>query len=310
MNLFSKLNAGLKKSSTQLGAGIASVFTKRTLDAATLEALEELLIVSDMGVAASASIIAELAAERHNKDISEEGIKQLLADAIARRLKPLEAPLLSPLSGEGASPTILLVVGVNGNGKTTTVGKLAACYAAQGLKVAIIAADTFRAAAVEQLEVWARRSNARFVRGAEGADPASVVYAGVETAIAEQADIVLVDTAGRLHTKQNLMDELSKIIKVIAKFIPGAPHHVIQVLDATTGQNAINQLREFGKVAGVTGLIVTKLDGTAKAGIMVALASEFKLPIHAIGIGEGIDDLRPLDAEAFAKALVGLPSAQ
>ncbi len=297
MNLFSRLI----KSSSQLGEGIAAVFTKRKLDRAALESLEELLIMSDMGVKTSAAITLELAEGRHDKEISEEEIKALLAGFIAGRLDPYAKPLHL-----GASPTIMLVVGVNGNGKTTTVGKLAAHYKNEGKKVMLIAADTFRAVAVEQLEQWAKRSNTMFVRGPDNSDPASVVYAGIERALAEKANIVLIDTAGRLHTKQNLMAELEKMIKVIRKLIPEAPHHVIQVLDATTGQNAVTQLREFQKTAGVTGIIVTKLDGTAKAGIIVALADEFRLPIHAIGVGEGADDLQPFSAKEFAHGLIGI----
>jgi fused signal recognition particle receptor len=195
---------------------------------------------------------------------------------------------------------------VNGNGKTTTIGKMAHRYRAEGKRVMLVAADTFRAAAVEQLQVWAERAGASFHRGEMNADPASVAYQGVERAMREGADVVFIDTAGRLHTKENLMAELSKITKVIKKLVPDAPHAVLQVLDATTGQNALAQLKAFRDVAGVTGLVVTKLDGTAKAGIIVALADQFKLPIHAIGVGEGAEDLQPFDAEDFARALVGL----
>ncbi len=301
MNLFSRL----RKSSTQLGEGIASIFTQRKLDGATLESLEELLIMSDMGGATSASIIAEIAKERHDKEINDDALKALLAKSIQARLDPCAVPLAL-----AAQPNVVLVVGVNGNGKTTTIGKLAHAYVQQGKRVMLVAADTFRAAAVEQLQHWATRSGAAFVRGAADADPASVVFEGIARALEMKADIVLIDTAGRLHTKQNLMAELEKIHKVIAKQIPDAPHHVIQVLDATTGQNAVSQLREFQKVAQVTGLIVTKLDGTAKAGILVALADTFRLPIHAIGVGEGAEDLQPFVAMDFSRALVGLPSAQ
>jgi fused signal recognition particle receptor len=300
MRFFSKISEGLKKTSSQLGEGLASIFTQRKLDAGVLEELEDLLIMSDMGVKTSAAIVAEIAEGRHDKDIGAEEISSLLADAVSRRLTPYATPLEF-----SAAPSVVLVVGVNGNGKTTTVGKLAAHYTNEGKKVMLVAADTFRAAAVEQLEAWAERSGAEFMRGAENADPAAVVYAGVERALSQKADIVFVDTAGRLHTKQNLMAELEKIIKVIRKLIPDAPHHVIQVLDATTGQNAVLQLREFQKTSGVTGIIVTKLDGTAKAGIIVALADEFKFPIHAIGVGEGAEDLQPFDAGVFARALVG-----
>jgi fused signal recognition particle receptor len=295
LNWFSKLSQGLKKTS----AGIADVFTKSKLDDATLEELEESLILADMGGAVAASIAAEIGANRHDKEITGDELRSLLADAIAKRLAPYAQPM-----GIEAKPTVVLVVGVNGNGKTTTIGKLAHRLTKEGDKVALVAADTFRAAAVEQLKIWAERAGAQFTSGAENADPASVAYQGLERAIQAGADIVFIDTAGRLHTKNDLMAELSKITKVIRKLVPDAPHHVIQVLDATTGQNALAQVKAFREVAGVTGLVVTKLDGTAKAGVVVALAQEFKLPIHAIGVGEGADDLQPFDANEFARALV------
>ncbi|MES2985067.1 MAG: signal recognition particle-docking protein FtsY [Pseudomonadota bacterium] len=298
MNWFSRLSGGLKKTSDAIGA----VFTKRKLDAATLEELEEQLIMADMGVATAASIVAEIASGRVDKDIGEDEIKQLLAAAVGKRLAPYAVPFA--LAGEG--PRIVLVVGVNGNGKTTTIGKMAHGLTAQGQRVMVVAADTFRAAAVEQLQRWAERAGCEFVRGAENADPASVAYAGVEKAIASGAQMVFIDTAGRLHTKENLMAELSKITKVIRKLVPDGPHAVLQVLDATTGQNALAQVKAFREVAGVTGLVITKLDGTAKAGIVLALAEQFKLPIHAIGVGEGAEDLQPFVAEDFARALVGL----
>jgi fused signal recognition particle receptor len=298
MSWFARLSEGLKKTTDSLGA----VFTKRRLDAATLEELEDSLIMADMGASVAAAVTAEIARERVDKDIGETELKQLLADAIATRL----APYACEMDVTGAAPRVILVVGVNGNGKTTTIGKLANGYIRAGNKVMLVAADTFRAAAVEQLERWSERSGASFVRGAENADPASVAYAGVERALAEKVDILFIDTAGRLHTKDNLMAELAKITKVIRKLIPDAPHAVLQVLDATTGQNALAQVKAFREVAGVTGLIVTKLDGTAKAGIVVGLAEQFKLPIHAIGVGEGADDLQPFVAADFARALVGL----
>ena len=297
MNWFDKLTQGLKKTST----GIADVFTKSKLDNATLEELEELLILADMGVATATAITEEVGAKRHERDISGETLRSLLADAIASRLEPYAVPLETA----GATPCVVLVVGVNGNGKTTTIGKLAHQLKAQGKRVALVAADTFRAAAVEQLKVWAERSDALFHSGAPNADPAAVAYQGLEAAMKAGAEVVFIDTAGRLHTKDNLMAELEKITKVIRKLVPEAPHHVLQVLDATTGQNALAQLKAFRDVAGVTGLVVTKLDGTAKAGVVVALAQEFKLPIHAIGVGEGAEDLQAFRAADFARALVG-----
>ncbi len=298
MSWFSRLSKGLKKTTDSIGA----VLTKRKLDAETLQELEDQLVLADMGAATAASIIAEISKDRVDSDISDEELRALLAASIEKRL----APYAAPLDTDSAKPQVVLVVGVNGNGKTTTIGKLAYGLTKQGKKVVVVAADTFRAAAVEQLQQWSDRAGCEFVRGAENADPASVAYAGVDKAIAANADIVFIDTAGRLHTKDNLMAELSKIRKVIAKLLPEAPHAVLQVLDATTGQNALAQIKAFREVAGVTGLIVTKLDGTAKAGIVVALAEQFKLPIHAIGVGEGAEDLQPFAAADFAKALVGL----
>ena len=297
MSWFRKLSEGLKKTTDSIG----DVFTKKKLDRATLDELEELLILADMGANTAASIVAELSEGRVDKDIDEAEIKRLLAASISKRLAPYATPLVT----NTAFPCVVLVVGVNGNGKTTTIGKLAYSLGAQGQKVMVVAADTFRAAAVEQLQKWAERANCGFVRGAENGDPAAVAYAGLEKAIAEKVDVVFIDTAGRLHTKTDLMAELGKITKVIRKLLPEAPHAVLQVLDATTGQNALAQVKAFKDVAGVTGLVVTKLDGTAKAGIVVALAEQFKLPIHAIGVGEGAQDLQAFAAEDFAQALVG-----
>ncbi|MBN8543470.1 MAG: signal recognition particle-docking protein FtsY [Alphaproteobacteria bacterium] len=290
MSLFS----GLFKTSSRF----AELFTKKKLDAQTLEELEELLIMSDMGAKAAASIVAEISEGRVDNDISEDEIKSLLADAIVKRLAPYAKPLVS----EGC----VVVVGVNGNGKTTTIGKLASHYKSQGKMVMLAAADTFRAAAVEQLMEWASRANVPCITGAENSDPAAVAYRAMEQAKQENIDLLFIDTAGRLHTKDNLMAELSKILKTIQKVDGSAPSAVIQVLDATTGQNALSQVAAFKDTAGVTGLIVTKLDGTAKAGVVVALAEQFGLPIHAIGVGEGVADLQAFDAEAFAKALVGV----
>ena len=299
MSWLNKLSSGLKKTSSSL----TDVFTKRSIDSATLTELEDLLILSDMGAGVAASITHEIAANKVDKEITGDALREVLAAAIAKRLQPYAVPLQMP---NLSTCNVVLVVGVNGNGKTTTIGKLAHQLAAEGKKVTIVAADTFRAAAVEQLQVWATRSGAQFVRGAENADPASVAYQGVEQALANGSDVVFVDTAGRLHTKDDLMAELSKITKVIAKLIPDAPHRVVQVLDATTGQNALAQVKAFREVAGVTGLIVTKLDGSAKAGIILALAEQFNLPIHAIGVGEGAEDLQPFTADDFSRALVGL----
>lgn len=301
MSWIKRLSQGLRKTTESIGA----VFVRRKLDQAALDALEDSLILSDMGAATASQIVEELARTHRGQELDENELRKLLAEALSVRL----APYAKPFALRETTPQIVLVVGVNGNGKTTTIGKLAHYYTQAGQKVMLVAADTFRAAAVEQLEVWSQRAGCGFVRGAANADPASVAYAGVEQAMAEGADIVFIDTAGRLHTKDNLMAELTKIKKVIRKLIPDAPHDVLQVLDATTGQNALAQVKAFREVAGVTGLVVTKLDGTAKAGIVLALAEQFKIPIHAVGVGEGIEDLQPFTADAFAQGLVGYEMA-
>lgn len=295
MSWFDKLSDGLKKTAQSLDDAL----NKTNLSEETLETLEESLIMADLGTPAAMAITEEMRNAKVRENIPMGEVRALLAQAIAKRL----APFAKPLDVSAASPCVVLVVGVNGNGKTTTIGKLAHQLAGQGRRVALVAADTFRAAAVEQLQRWAERASVSFHRGAENADPASVAYAGLETAMKQGADVIFIDTAGRLHTKKELMAELEKITKVIRKLVPDAPHHVLQVLDATTGQNAIAQLAAFKEVAGVTGLVVTKLDGTAKAGIVVALADKFSLPIHALGVGEGSDDLQPFDAMDFARGL-------
>lgn len=301
MTLFSKISLGLKKSSSRLSTGIAEIFTKKKLDASALESLEDLLIMADVGAVMAAEIVAEIAQGRVDKDISESEVKALLAAAIARRL----APFATPLDITSATPHVIVMVGVNGNGKTTTIGKLAHHYQRQGKRVMLAAADTFRAAAVEQLQQWAERANVPCVTGAANSDPAALAFQATERAVKEVVDLLLIDTAGRLQTKAPLMAELEKIRRVIGKALPGAPHQVIQVLDATTGQNALTQVEAFRETAGVTGLIITKLDGTAKAGIVLALTARFGLPIHAIGVGEAVEDLQAFDAGEFARALVG-----
>lgn len=302
MSWLARLKAGLSKTSTTITQGITGVFTKRKLDAEALEQLETLLIQADVGAGASAKIIAAFGKNRLDKEISEEEIKKALAAEIAVLLQPAAKPFTV---GE-KKPFVVLVVGVNGNGKTTTIGKLAHWLKGEKHKVMLAAVDTFRAAAVEQLKVWADRNGCPIVMGAENADPASVAYKAVEDARAQNMDVLLVDSAGRLQNKANLMAELQKIIKVMKKVDADAPHAVIQVLDATTGQNAISQVEVFKTMVNVTGLIVTKLDGTAKGGIVIALAEKFCLPVHAIGVGEQIDDLRPFTAEDYARNLVGL----
>lgn len=298
MNWLSRLKSGLSKTSNKLTGGVSDIFTKRRLDAETLAELEELLIQGDMGAKTSARIIENFGEKRLNKEISAEDIKNTLSDTVAEILKPVAMPLSIDRNHK---PYVIIVVGVNGNGKTTTIGKLAHNLKAQNYRVMLAAADTFRAAAVEQLAIWAKRNDCEIVTGEPNAEPASVAYKALEEAKARKTDVLLIDSAGRLHNKANLMAELQKIIKVIKKLDASAPHSVIQVLDATTGQNAINQVEAFSQMVNVTGLVVTKLDGTAKGGIVVALADKFKLPVHAVGVGEGIEDLQPFDATEFAR---------
>jgi len=297
----SRLKSGLSKTSSRLSEGIADVLTRRKLDAEALHQLEELLVQADMGAVTAAKIIAAFGEKRLDKDITSQEVKAALAQQIAEILRPIAQPLVIDKSHK---PHVILVVGVNGNGKTTTIGKLAHSLKQQGHKVMLAAADTFRAAAVEQLKVWGERTKCEVVAGAENADPASVAYQALEKARAANADVLLIDTAGRLHNKANLMEELKKIIKVLRKLDDSAPHSVIEVLDATTGQNALAQVETFKSMVQVTGLVVTKLDGTARGGIVVALAGRFGLPVHAIGVGEGIEDFRAFEPDDFAGNLL------
>lgn len=299
---FSRLSKGLSKSSNKLGKSITEVFTKRKLDQDALDELEEILITSDMGPKTAAKIVADFAENRFDKEIEEGEIKSALSQSISDILEPIA----KPLDISNNKPFVMLVCGVNGAGKTTTIGKLAHDYhIKQHKNVLIAAADTFRAAAVEQLDVWAKRAKVPLIKKDIGADSAAVAYEALELAKADNVDLLMIDTAGRLQNKANLMEELSKMIRVIKKQDESAPHAVVLVLDATTGQNAHSQVQNFKDVVGLTGLVVTKLDGSAKGGVVVSLAEEFDLPIHAVGVGEKIEDLSPFKAEEFAKALVG-----
>lgn len=300
---FSKLATGLKRSSSKLSDGISGVFTKRKLDAETLEELEDLLIMSDLGTAVARKITNNIAKDRFEKEISDEEIKRALANEIALIMTPREQ--IVDFS-DGPRPRIVLFVGVNGSGKTTTIGKIASRLKAQGAKALLVAGDTFRAAAIEQLTVWGERAGIPVMAGAPGADAAGLVYGAFERARREDLDLILIDTAGRLQNKSELMSELAKIVRVVRKLDPDAPHDVILVLDATVGQNALSQVEAFRQTADVTGLIMTKLDGTAKGGVLVAIAEAHALPIHFVGIGESADDLQAFSAEAYARALVGL----
>lgn len=299
----SRLRQGLKRTSSKLTSGITDLFTKRRLDDAALEDLEELLITADMGVGTSAKLVAALAKSRFDKEVTPEEVQGFLAEEIAKLLDPVARPLaIDPARG----PHVVLVVGVNGSGKTTTIGKLAKTYKDQGLDVMLAAGDTFRAAAVEQLKVWGERTGCPVVARDTGADAAGLAYDALSQARAEGRDLLLIDTAGRLQNKKDLMAELEKIRRVLQKQDPSAPHTVLLVLDATTGQNAHNQVEIFSEITEVTGLVLTKLDGTARGGVLVALAEKFAKPVHAIGVGETAEDLRPFEATAFARSLMGL----
>ncbi|PQO21881.1 signal recognition particle-docking protein FtsY, partial [Rhodobacteraceae bacterium WD3A24] len=284
-----------------LGRGGGAAAPRRLLDDEMLESLEEVLIQADMGVETALKVTANIAEGRLGRRISVPELKHLLAEEIARIMEPVARPL--PLYP--SRPQVVLVVGVNGSGKTTTIGKLASQFKAAGKGVVIAAGDTFRAAAVEQLQIWGDRAGVPVMTAPEGSDPASLAFDAMTRAQADGADLLLIDTAGRLQNRADLMAELEKIVRVIRKKDPDAPHNTLLVLDATTGQNAISQVEIFQKLADVTGLVMTKLDGTARGGVLVALADRFGLPIHAIGVGEQIDDLSPFDPEEFAAALVG-----
>lgn len=306
MSWLSRLKEGLSRSSNVLKERIGGIFTKRKLDRETLDELEEALIMADLGVDTAREVVQTIAKDRFGKEVSDQEIREALAQQIATILEPYAVAIPHR---EQHRPQVILVCGVNGTGKTTTIGKLAKQASDAGLQVVLAACDTFRAAAVEQLEIWGRRNGVPVIRGKEGADPAGLAFEALQKATAQNADLLLIDTAGRLHNKAALMEELKKIIRVIRKLDPSAPHDCILVLDATTGQNAHAQVETFKSLVEVSGIVVTKLDGTAKGGVVVALARRFKLPIHAIGVGEGIEDLRPFEAPAFARALLGLDNA-
>ena len=298
---FRRLRDGLGRSASAIGGGISGIFTKAKLDDDTLEELEDLLISADLGPAVAGRVTQSLAKDRYDKQVSPEEVRAALAGQIGEILEAVEKPLELD---RGHKPHVVLMIGVNGTGKTTTIGKLAAKYQAEGKSVMMAAGDTFRAAAVEQLQIWGQRVGCDVITTKIGGDAAGLAYDAIERAEAAGADILFIDTAGRLQNKDALMDELSKMIRVVGKKIPDAPHDTLLVLDATTGQNAVHQIEVFKDKAGVTGLIMTKLDGSARGGVLVAASEKFGLPVHFVGIGEGIEDLQPFDADAFAKALV------
>ena len=296
-----RLSGGLKRSSSSLGGAIADLVSKRKLDAAAVEGLEHELIRADLGPEFARRIASVLGDGRFDKGIAPDEVRAVLAGEIEKVLAPVATPLEIT-----ARPFVILVAGVNGSGKTTTIGKLAAKFRAEGKTVMMVAGDTFRAAAIDQLKIWGKRTGASVKASEPGADAAGLAFDAISAAKRENIDVVLVDTAGRLQNRTELMNELEKIVRVIRKVDPAAPHAVLLVLDATVGQNALSQVEIFGKTAGVTGLVMTKLDGTARGGILVAIAARFGLPVHFIGVGEGVDDLAPFTARDFSRAIVGL----
>jgi len=299
---FARLKEGLSRSTQKLTGGLTAIVAKRKLDDAALEELEELLITADLGPAVARRIIANFRRTRFGREVTDAEIRTALAEEIAAILAPVAVPLqLDPAH----KPHVILVVGVNGTGKTTTIGKMAQQLHAAGKRALLVAGDTFRAAATEQLQIWGTRTHTPVIAGPAGADPAGLAFDALTRATADTRDVLLIDTAGRLHNKAALMDELAKIIRVLRKQDPTAPHTVLLVLDATTGQNAIQQVRVFKELVAVTGLVVTKLDGSARGGIVVALAEEFALPVHAVGVGEKAEDLQPFEALDFARGLLG-----
>jgi len=299
-----RLTGGLKRTSGTISTAITDLVAKRLLDEAMLEEIEDLLIRADLGASVAARITGTLAKGRYHKEIAADEVKRVLAEEVEKIL----APVAKPLAIGGGKPFVILVIGVNGSGKTTTIGKLAARFAREGRKVVLAAGDTFRAAAIEQLKIWGSRTGAPVIARQQGADSAGLAFEALTAAKEQNADVLMVDTAGRLQNKAALMEELEKIVRVMKKVDPTAPHAVLLVLDATVGQNALSQVEVFQKVAGVTGLAMTKLDGTARGGILVAIAQKFSLPVHFIGVGEGVDDLAPFSAKDFARAVAGVES--
>jgi fused signal recognition particle receptor len=298
-----RLSSGLKRTSSSLSSAVTDLVTKRKLDSAMLEDIEDVLLRADLGTEVAARIAKAVGVGRYDKAISADDVKAVVASEVEKVLAAVAKPLHID---EAQKPFVILVVGVNGSGKTTTIGKLAAKLGAEGRKVMLAAGDTFRAAAIEQLKIWGERTASPVIAGAQGSDSASLAFNALTAARAEQRDVLLIDTAGRLQNKAELMKELEKVVRVIKKVDASAPHAVLLVLDATVGQNALSQVEAFHRMAGVTGLVMTKLDGTARGGILVALAEKHKLPVHFIGVGEGIDDLAPFTARDFANAIAGI----
>jgi fused signal recognition particle receptor len=299
---FGRLAGGLKRSSSQLGSALVDLVTKGPMDPAKLDMIQDALVRADLGYDLAHRVTKVISEGAYSQGITPDEVKAVVAAEVAKILKPVAKPLVI----EGAKPFVILVAGVNGSGKTTTIGKLASKFAAEGRKVVLAAGDTFRAAAIDQLQIWGQRTGAKVIAREPGADSAGLAFDALNVAKAEGADVLIVDTAGRLQNRTELMSELEKMLRVMKKLDPAAPHAVLLVLDATVGQNALSQVEVFGKIAGVTGLVMTKLDGTARGGILVSIAEKFKLPIHFIGVGEGVDDLAPFAAADFGRALAGI----
>ncbi|MBO4227762.1 signal recognition particle-docking protein FtsY [Bradyrhizobium neotropicale] len=303
LSWWKRLSNGLKRTSSSIGTAVAGLVTKRKLDRAMLDDIEDVLLRADLGTDVAVRIADAVGAGRYDKEISADEVKAVVATEVEKVL----ASVAQPLEIDAAKkPFVVLVVGVNGSGKTTTIGKLAAKFSAEGRKVMLAAGDTFRAAAIEQLKIWGERTKSPVVAGAQGSDSASLAFNALSTAKEQKLDVLLIDTAGRLQNKAELMNELEKVVRVIRKVDATAPHAVLLVLDATVGQNALSQVEAFHRTAGVTGLVMTKLDGTARGGILVALSEKHKLPVHFIGVGEGVDDLAPFTARDFARAIAGI----
>ncbi|GAA3845465.1 signal recognition particle-docking protein FtsY [[Pseudomonas] carboxydohydrogena] len=306
-NWWQRLSAGLRRTSGSIGGALTDLVSKRRLDRAMLEDIEDVLLRADLGTEVAARIAAKVGEGRYDKDVSAQDVQEIVAAEVEKVLAPVAKPLVID---DSQKPFVILVVGVNGSGKTTTIGKLAAKFTAEGRRVMLAAGDTFRAAAIEQLKVWGERTGVPVVARAHGSDSASLAFDAASEAKADNRDVLLIDTAGRLQNKAELMVELEKVARVIRKVDAVAPHAVLLVLDATVGQNALSQVEAFRKTAGVTGLVMTKLDGTARGGILVAISETYRLPVHFIGVGEGIDDLAPFTAHDFALAIAGKDAGQ
>jgi fused signal recognition particle receptor len=305
MSWLKKLTSGLSKTSARVTSSLSSLLGRSSIDAASIEEVEDALISADLGTAAAARLAERVRRHKFDGEVTAQALAAALADGITEILEPVAAPLVPQ---PGNRPHVVLLVGVNGSGKTTTAGKLAQQWRREGKSVMLAAGDTFRAAAIEQLQIWGERTGTKVIAGTQGGDAAALAYQALEQARAQDTDILIIDTAGRLQNRTELMDELAKIVRVIRKLDETAPHDSVIVLDGTVGQNALSQVSAFQDIADVSGLIVTKLDGSAKGGVVIALAEKFQLPVHAVGVGEGADDLQPFEARDFANALAGVSS--